>query len=202
MKPKYNKSNIIILALIYNYICNQSKEISKYNVDNFFNAINYELYYNKYFAKIADEEEPADIYEYDKKTNKIKFTTSQYLPYCLSSIKRYYIDQLPNEIIETSLLPEILMNLNLEREQIDTKKIIDPVWETKEISALKYNDAITSVIKILENKGCSNIKVGPAFPCMIEGDKGYSVKCSYSTERTIIDVEPTIEEYQKKLEIY
>lgn len=201
MKPKYNKSNIIILALIYNYICNQSKEMSKYDVENFFNSINYELYYNQFFAEIP-EEETSDIYEYDKKTNKIRFTTPQCLPYCLSSIKRYYIDQLPNEIIETSLLPEILMNLNLEREQIDTKKIIDPVWETKEISALKYNDAITSVIKILENKGCSNIKVGPAFPCMIEGDKGYSVKCSYSIERTIIDVEPTIEEYQKRLEIY
>lgn len=200
MKSKYNKTNIIILALIYNYICNKTKEISNLDIENFFSAINYELHYNKFFAKIPNEEEPADIYEYDKTTNKIKFT-SPCLPYCLSSIKRYYIDKLPNEIIETSLLPEILINLNLEREQINTKKIIDPVWDTKEISALKYNDAINSVIKILESKGCQNIKVGPAFPCMVEGDKGYSVKCSYSIERTIIDVEPTIEEHQKKLQI-
>ena len=44
MKPNYNKSNIIILALIYNYICKKTKEISKYDVESFFNAINYELY--------------------------------------------------------------------------------------------------------------------------------------------------------------
>lgn len=171
---KYNKSNIIILALIYNYLANKKIKIPKSSVDNFFNELNYELFINEYNL-INDGENEQNVYIY--KNDFIEFADTNKIPYSLIIFKRKYIDILPNEIIELSLMPNILSTLKINRNDISTKKCIEPKF-------LAINKKIPSEDKIKDI-----IQVNS--PMLLDI---YNCNLCYTIEREVIDIDYLFEE--------
>lgn len=172
-----NKTNIIVLALIYNYIATKEKKIKKTQLELFFSELNYDLLLNEY--KLISEEE-TEQNAYIEEDIYIKFINLDRIPYSLIDLKRKYIDVLPNEVIELSLSSNVLSTLKINRNDIQTKTCLEPIYslDDKEPSSTK----IKRKIKL-------NPKTIPTT---------YKRPLCYSIEREVIDIDSVIEEYENK----
>jgi len=180
---KYNKTNIIVLALLYNYISNKEKTLKTKYIENFFNELNYELLLMG--EEIVSEEEDLEqnIYQYSKTGNEIQIWNPERLPYSLVDMKRLYVDLLPSAIIDASLAPNVLINLKINRDKINTRTCLEPQYvlaKNPEFPSRKTN------IKKLRKP-------------TVESQSEYKVSYVYSIEKQIIDIDDVIDKHEKKL---
>ena len=106
----YNKSNIIVLALLYNYISNNSIALETKQIEHFFNELNYELFLN--FSNTINEIEYKEQKIYQYNDGLVSLSEIYIKPQSLKYVKKIYIDILPKEIIELSLSPNVLVTIN------------------------------------------------------------------------------------------
>ena len=173
----YNKTNIIVLALLYNYLANKETIITKRNFEIFFSELNYELLL-KEKKLISEEEREQNVYKTNE--NVIQLNVNN-LPYSLVDIKRKYIDLLPCEVIEASLSKDVLCTLKINRNDINTKTCVEPKCFSDN-DKMPSNDKTKKIIKLNTT----------AFPTTFTGNVCLSV------EREVIDLDPIIEEYETK----
>jgi len=175
---KYNKTNIIVLALLYNYLATKENKIKKTYFDLFFSELNYELLLKEQ-QLISEEESAQNVYTIKEKY--IELSCSSNLPYSLIYMKRQYVDALPYEIIESSLSGNVLSTLKLNRSDINTKTCFEPRCLSNNVET-PSNDKTKKIIKLNTT----------AFPTTFTGNVCLSV------EREVIDLDPLMDEYESK----
>ena len=174
---KYNKTNIIVLALIYNYLAKRETKIKKNYFEMFFSELNYELLLKEH--KMINEEE-SEQNVYIEKDNYIEFSICNRLPYSLIELKRKYVDFLPNEIIGATLSANVLSALKINRNDISMNTCLEPIY------LLNDSNLASERIKRI-------LKLNPiSIPTTYHGNICYSV------EREVIDIDSIIEEYESK----
>lgn len=180
---KYNKTNIIVLALLYNYISNKEKTLKTNDIEKFFNELNNELLLIG-VERVSDEEDiDQTTYKYSKTGEEIQMCGQQKLPYSLLDMKRMHVDLLPSAIIDASLAPNVLINLKINRDKINTRTCLEPQYvlaKNPEFPSRKTN------IKKLRKP-------------TVESQSEYKVSYVYSIEKQIIDIDDVIDEHEKKL---
>ena len=125
---KYNKTNIIVLALLYNYISNKEIKIKTNKIENFFNELNYELLLMNEEIISDQEDLNQNIYQYSESGQEIQMCNPEKLPYLLVDMKRTYIDLLPFPLIKASLFPNVLVSLKISGDKITTRTCLEPQY--------------------------------------------------------------------------
>lgn len=178
MGETINKTNITILALMYNYISNNSDSLEVRQINDFINLINIELYNEGNNNFISTKEENQNIYCYDMDGKNISLNSEIYLLGAASS----YINTIPKHIIFTSLKDSILCTLNADKDKIKIVTSYKCVNSFIDVFALSQFDALQKAKGCLEIYGYKNIKFHTAYPEQKYGDKSYHVIVSYDME--------------------
>ena len=190
-----NMTNIIVLALVYNYLSNKTNTLTETEVQRFFDDINYELH-KEHSKEVSGDLQVGDemAYKWDSKNQIYKLEDI----YSLHGLYFNYIVDIPEKVLKISLNEEILKNINVNREYLKTKHETVHVSKIEDIYSLRMVDAQKTAVKYLELAGCKNIKVGYASPDQLNGDKGYHVPVSYDQDVLRIDIDESVKALLKR----
>lgn len=181
---KCNKTNVVALALIYNFISNGTNAISIDQFNLFKGLIDYNLYSKLGETWIPYTEDEQDYYHYDNKNGQIVLNNI----YDLGNMCFYYVDNMPQEILKISLESDILSVLGVDRDKIKTYTKIEHKKETIGVYSASVAGALESVRNSLDKAGYKNIEIKSAFFTKFDDECGYNVSTSYDIEKLSIDL--------------
>lgn len=198
MKKEINKSNIIALALVYNYISNNQKALSMNDLNRFKRLIDIHVH-NDYKEEIISDEEDLEqqFYYYDEKNNIIlgnKFNEEEYINF--RYIEYYYIESIPQSVFLSSLKDDVLNSINVDRNKLRIEKKDEHKFDVVGVYTLSEAKARKSAKEILELKGYKNIVTSFANTFQ-KDDKGYNVNVSYDEEVMTLDIVGSIQKILK-----
>ena len=194
MKNKINKSNIVILALVYAYLSNRETQLKEWDLDRFFLNIRIAMYNNPMATEIADEEiESQEVYYRDEKDNYVLKR-----PELLPQICRKYIDNIPEEIFFESLKEDNLSQINVDRNKLKIVAENEHKYETVELASMSASSAISSARIILEGRGCKNIQINGTYFAGMRDDYVWGVQTSYDKDRFYLDLGEKEKGYTKR----
>lgn len=185
MRETINKTYITILALMYNYISNESDFLKIGQIDNFLNLINFGLYMERKNNLISYDEELQNIYYCDNFNKTVYLNDPDYFFTDASA----YISAIPKDIILTSLKDNILWALNVDKDKIKIVTGYKRVNSFIDVFALSKSDALKKAKGCLEACGYKNIEFNAAYPEQKYGDKSYHVIVSYDIETISFDTD-------------
>jgi len=180
-----NMSNIIVLALTYNYFETGKLILDLDKAMNFYEKINHHLSKKNLEISGDIDDDYNILYEMDIEKNKCKLEDWQFSTY---GIFMSYAKDIPEEIIKISLQQDVLDTIDVERKNIKTQIEYKRISETKEISTLNMENAQRIARKYLTQDGCQNISIGYGIPGQ-KDDKYYNVPVTYDKPTIQIDYE-------------
>lgn len=172
---RIEKSRIIFIALIYNYLANNINSLNEEIVMDYVINIIKNLYKNNYDVTGSMKNNSAlNLWgvSYDK-------DKGEYMLNSLKNIDLLYNMQ-PKELINASLKDSALILIGVNKKSLQIEREYYLKGGVKDIYSLRAKDAVEKTVDILESQGCKNIKIGGAIPDQLSGDKGYHV--SYTCE--------------------
>lgn len=168
---KIERECLVFLALLYNYLANNIKEI-------------YHSYFYFYLTAVNEKlREMGSSYQISHDINKnnneffdIDYNLSQDR-YRLTSTEKLLMlyRNLPDEVINASLDAEALSNIHVDKVALDITINYKRENQKMDIYSLSSQTAMESVRNILTEAGCRNIKFSYAIPDQLDGDKGYHI---------------------------
>ena len=164
------KSRIIFIALIYNYLANNINSLNEEIVMDYVINIIKNLYKNNYDVTGSMKNNSAlNLWgvSYDK-------DKGEYMLNSLKNIDLLYNMQ-PKELINASLQDSALILIGVNKKSLQIEREYYLKGGVKDIYSLRAKDAVEKTVDILESQGCKNIKIGGAIPDQLSGDKGYHV---------------------------
>lgn len=203
MEKQVNKTNIIIMALIYNYVSNRSKSISVENIDKFKDAMDFEMVYNQGKETISNEEDKqfscyGNVYRYDidSSNNKCVVFNDQ----CDLGLVYYrYIDSLPQYIVLASLKENVLNSIGVDRKNLRIKTVSKHKEGIVNTKSFEMDTAKASAKELLESLGKKNINVGFRSLDQFPLSTGYRVSVSYEEDHFYLDLSDNNKDYGKSL---
>lgn len=185
MNKSINRTNIVCLALIYNFISNGTTSVNIDSFNMFKGWIDYSLYNGPGGQWISDEEEEQDYYHYDRKNGCIVLNDVR----DLGSMSFRYVDCLPQDILKLSLDHETLKFLSVDGDAIKTRVRSEHKYDTLGVYSTSAASARESVLRGLQNSSYKNIEVGPAFFTKLDSVYGYNVSVSYDIDSIFLDLD-------------
>lgn len=187
MKSTINQSNIIILALIYNYISNGEKSLSVEKFTHFRNRLQYEVYYKAKQERFvfSYREAQQDIYRVDLRNNQLVFNSVLELD--LS--QQDYIKEIPESVIKASLNQKILSLIDVDLEKIKTEVGIVHKRETTKNYSTSQKSAVKREKEYHEELGHKNVVIESAHFVYIGSETGYEITTSWDEEYTRFVIE-------------
>lgn len=169
--------NVILVALMYNYIANHETNLSSREINKFIEAVNNSLQKsgNYYEIQMNDSNFGEAFFGFDFDKEK-----ERYILISLRFIEWVY-DCQPEEVITATLKKSALSTIGVDRKNLKIEKQYRSESGQMDIYSLKATDAQERTKKILESEGCRKIIIDSTIPDMLGDDKGYRV--SYSCER-------------------
>jgi len=190
------KSEIVLVALIYNYIANGKNCLSEDRIIKFIETINENLRTsNDKF--LIDIEENVEDYYFDYHLNGIEYDKNTKI-YTIKEITDYmirYYDNIPHEIITATLNKYALFTIYVDKNKLKLKKEYIHESGIEDIYSLEAQRAKAITKKHLEADGCKNIEIELAIPDQLDTDKGYHV--SYKCERPFEKVNIIVKQRKK-----
>lgn len=181
MKNIVEKYDLIVIALVYNYLANNRYELPERFIDDFINATFKNLISSDNNYEVSDELLEVENYEgylFAKKESK----------YILKSIEHagYLYNFQSDDVIMATLQENALNSIDVERENLRLERSYKRKSGVVDVYSLEAKRASESAKKILENKGYTGIKIGSITPDQLDGDKGYHV--SYICDEPVYKV--------------
>lgn len=192
MKIKLSKDNIILIALLYNYLANYELELYEWRIQSFLDIIKRKLQNENSEIEIVDEEieeQSNQINKYIEKSEDGK--TYKLINLC--NIESWY-QTLPKELINITLKNVVLPTIYAEN-----LKLIVPIKKEysfyQGIRKAYYNSeksAETITILDLEREDAKNIQIKSITPNQTENIQEYIVsyscdKCYKSIDLSVLD---------------
>lgn len=176
MKRTIYKSDLALIALIYNYIANKKTSLTGEEVTKFIINIEQALKFmpNKFEISYKDSEIPSIMHK-DGPHNQYILKDLN-----LNSISCWY-EQQPLEIISVTLHEKVLEAIDVDKDDLRIKKEYTEEYGTLGVYSLEHKRAVNSAVNILEGRGYENISIINARPTQLDADKGY--KISYKGSR-------------------
>lgn len=202
MEGIIKKENIIFLALVYNWLANQKKELEEWDVSHYIDKVNEYLKYNfnqEILTASSLEDEAWDYYNEIIKEMfvfKYKGLTGIYELKSLENVDYIYRRQ-SEEVIKASLQEDALSCIYVAKENLEIKIEYKWISGREGIYTLWGNHAQEKVKESLKSKGCKDIQIGYPTPAQLDGDKGYYV--SYNCQEPIEKVNVLARKLEKDL---
>lgn len=186
MENKVNMTNVTAIALLYNALANNSKSVSKENV----NEYGWQLYRKAKYEKrievnfdIFEEEKDQNFYHIEEKNIILNDNANMVNMYFS------YISYLPEELIKTSLEQGLLNIISVDISNLKFEKSQSSRFDVMKLYCSSQASARDCAYEILTQKGYKNISVIRATPTQLSGDKGFEVQVSYIEEKTYLDID-------------
>ena len=183
MENRIHPENLIWLSLVYNYLANQSVNLTFEEVNNYMEHIKQEL--REIYSKWSiSEEDPEDFiwnlyyYGIEKDDNH-----NQYILIDLEDLEWRYRKQ-PDDIIKVSLYNDALSTIHVDKNNLQIQTEYEQTSDAKNIYAISQQSAIEDVRKILESEKCKNIQIYSASLKFNLGDEP-TWHISYSCEKPV-----------------
>ena len=159
---RIEKSRIIFIALIYNYLANNKISLHEEKVvDYVINVI--KNLHNSIYDVTGNIKNAARLCLWGVSYDKDK---EEYMLNSLKDIESLY-DMQPQELIKASLQDNALLSIGERKYHLKS--------DVMDIYSLYAKRAQESAVSILESQGCKNIRISGAVPDQLSGDKGYHV---------------------------
>lgn len=192
MKTKLSKDNIILLALLYNYLANYELELYEWRTQSFISIIKRKLESENSEIEITDE----DTEEQTNETNKfieISEDGKTYKLINLCNIESWY-KTLPKELINISLKNVVLPTLYAEKLKllVPIKKEYFEYQGTGKVYSNSENGTRNIVLMDLERENAKNIEIQSIKPSQSDNEQEYIVsykcdKCYESLDLSVLE---------------
>lgn len=194
MRKEVNKTDLITLALVYNYVANDKTSLSVCDVDNFISYLEF-MAFNKYFSCgiSRDEDDERTCYYIDDKYNYI-FRN----PENLSIICQRYVDNIPQDIFLETLKQDYLSLIGVKREDLNLVSVKEHKNDSMELFSMGASSASNNAVKILDERGCKNIRVNSVFFLGMKPDYLWRVSVKYDCDRFYLDLGDKAKTYCKR----
>lgn len=175
MEIYFEKNAVAFIALVYNYISNESDRLSEKDVEDFIEKVCFNLGYNHVeYEMLTDEKDLDELYFYGI---EFDYEKREYILKSLNNLV-YLYDNQHKEVIKASLQRDSLSEIYVNRDKLKIVESYSPKSGIKDVYSSECASAKRTTASILEAQGCKNIKIGNAIPGQLEGDKGYHVRYS------------------------
>lgn len=194
MKKEVNKTDLITLALVYNYVANDKKSLNVCDVDNFISYLEF-MVFNKSFSGdiINEEDDEKTCYYIDEKHNYVlRF------PEYIATICQRYVDNIPQDIFLETLKPEYLSLIGVDRDNLKLVSVNEHKNDSMELFSMGASSASSNAIKILDERGCKNIRVNSIFFLGMKPDYLWRVSVKYDCDRFYLDLGDKAKTYCKR----
>lgn len=171
MEGLIKKENIIFLALVYNWLANQKKELEEWDISHYIDKVNEYLKYNFNQEIVTTSSLEDEAWDYYNEIIKEMFA--------------FKYERQPEEVIKASLQEDALSCISVAKENLEIKVEYKWISGRKGIYTLWGNHAQEKVKESLKSKGCKDIQIGYPTPAQLDGDNGYyvSYNCQEPMER-------------------
>lgn len=195
MKKDVNKSDLITLALVYNYVANDKRKLKIKDVENFISMVEFSLFSKGIFLSDIKEDDVC-FYRIDKEDNYALAGTCSISDICVSCI-----DEIPQDVFLDTLKQESLTMIGVERNKLRVVSVNERKNDDVELFSLGAGYASLNAVKKLEDCGCRNIMVNSVFFLGMKPDYLWRVSVIYDHDRYYLDLGNEEKVYGKRYEI-
>jgi len=194
MRKEVNRTNLITLALVYNYVANDKTTLKVSDVNNFISFLEFSTFDRFFSANITrNEDDERTVYYIDENHNYV-LRSPQYV----ATICQRYVDEIPQDIFLETLKPEYLSFIGVDKKDLKLVSVEEHKNNSMELFSMSASSASSNAIKILDERGYRNIRVNSVFFLGMKPDYLWDVSVKYDSDRYYLDLGDKEKSYCKR----
>ena len=184
MRIEINKTDLITLALVYNYLANDKTKLKVSDVNNFISLLDFTMFNKSFSASYRNEEDDEKTYYYIDEDRYYNLRSVDYI----ATICHYYVDVIPQDIFLETMKPEFLSLIGVEKDNLKLIKTSESKNDSMQLYSMGASSASLNAVKILKERGCRNIMVNSVFFLGMKPDYLWNVSVKYDQDRYFLDL--------------